>query len=492
MRSTTSYEYPMVCIREVLANAVCHRNYEDHQRLNYVTLYNDRIEIKSPGAWASTTLTEGKIFGLSSLITESVQRNMRLAHAISSVGMMEVEGSGIPTAVRDCGDCQAPEPSVESRDGYVIVTIYPRENWDDDGEDAASDHGIGLRETPDLRQESANVYTAADAQKPEIERGFNMVIGNSDAMKRVLREAMRSAEMDANLLITGESGTGKELLATVIHSSSPRKKGPFVAINCGAIPPELVESELFGHVKGSFTGATRSRKGLFDEANGGTLLLDEVGELPLAAQAKLLRVLQEKAFRPIGSSTNVKVNVRIIATTNRDLEESVEAGTFRRDVYYRLNVMRLRIPPLRERKQDIRALVMHFVEEFAKQYGQRVESIPKKTIRLFQNYQWPGNVRELQNMVVRAISLTEESGLDLPDHLEAMLKGQTAERLRKAQAVNSTISDQPERIREALEKTGWRIAGPKGAASLLGMNPSTLRSRMHKLGIIRPKSAASH
>ena len=394
MQSTISYEYPMVCIREILANAVCHRNYEDQERLIYVTLFSNRIEIKSPGNWVSSQVPQNTPQRLSSLIRESVQRNMRLAHAISSVGMMEVEGSGIPTAVSDCADCGAPEPSVESRDGYVVVTIYPRDDWELNFDVDTSYPVIPINESV------------------EAPRNSNRIVGDSAALKNVLLKIEQVAPTNSTVLITGESGTGKELVARAIHDSSPRKSNAFVAINCAALSETLIESELFGHEKGAFPGAIKPRIGRFELANGGTVFLDEFGELDPRMQVKLLRVLQEREFERVGGTKTIQTDVRIIAATNRDMEEEVATGGFRQDLWYRLNVVAIWLPPLRHRTEDIPMLVTHFVKFFEEKFSRKIE-IPQGTMQVLQNYSWPGNVRELRNVLERAVVLSEGITLSL-------------------------------------------------------------------------------
>jgi formate hydrogenlyase transcriptional activator len=306
------------------------------------------------------------------------------------------------------------------------------------------------------------------------------------------------APTDSTVLITGETGCGKELIARAIHSHSLRKHRPLVKLNCGAIPTGLVESELFGHMKGAFTGALERRTGRFELADGGTLFLDEVSELPPDTQVKLLRVLQEHEFEPLGSSRTVRVNVRIIAASNRDLEKAVQECRFRADLYYRLNVLPIVLPPLRQRRSDIPLLAAFFVERFARQFGKQVTGIAQDTMGLLSQYDWPGNIRELQNVIERAVVLSRGPILKLgADLLPATSAGGTSEadvpcldlgRNKSKAAINDASSlEQVERrhILSVLQETDWVIEGEHGAAKLLDLHPNTLRSRMKKLGVKR-------
>ena len=328
--------------------------------------------------------------------------------------------------------------------------------------------------------------------------GFKEIVGSSPAILALLRKVEQVAPTDATVLICGETGTGKELVARAIHERSTRKGRHFAKVNCGAICEGLVESELFGHVKGAFTGAFERRTGRFELADGGTILLDEVGDLHLEAQVKLLRVLQEHEFEPVGSSRSVRANVRVIAVTNRDLGEAVKAGQFRSDLFYRLNVIPLDVPPLRDRRPDIPKLVMFFLERFSKKFDRRFDSVSQATMDLLVDYRWPGNVRELQNIIERAVVLSQGPVLALnADLLPAEVSdvradpwGDNGDPLAIAggsRTRSSTSLEEIERrhILMVLQKTGGLIEGPKGAAGILGLNPSTLRGRIKKLGIRR-------
>jgi formate hydrogenlyase transcriptional activator len=326
-----------------------------------------------------------------------------------------------------------------------------------------------------------NIYFHQESKKKQ---QFDHIIGQSDGLKYVLYRAEQVAPTDTTALILGETGTGKELIAEVIHNLSPRKNRPMITVNCAALPANLIESELFGREKGAFTGADTRQMGRFEFANGSTLCLDEIGELPMEMQAKLLRVIQHGVFERLGSSKSIKVDVRIVATTNRNLEEAIRTGRFREDLFYRLNVFPITVPPLRQRTEDIPLLVQSFVERFTRKLGKQISSIPKETMKALQNYLWPGNIRELESIIERAVILCRGPLLQLADKLAisplpSPSSGGTMKEMERSQ------------ILQALAKTGWRIEGKNGAAQLLGLHPSTLRARMHKLGIVRPHSGSS-
>jgi PAS domain S-box-containing protein len=327
------------------------------------------------------------------------------------------------------------------------------------------------------RLEAENIYLR---QEIAMKHQFADIIGESDGLKYVLYRVEQVAPLNTTVLILGETGTGKELIAAAIHDLSPRKDRPLITVNCAALPANLIESELFGREKGAFTGADTRQIGRFEIAQGSTLCLDEIGELPLELQAKLLRAVQHNEFERLGSSRTIKVDVRIVATTNRDLEEAVKEGRFRKDLYYRLNVFPITVPPLRQRKEDIPLLVQAFVARYARKLGKQITSIQKETLQALQNYPWPGNIRELESFVERTVILCPGPVLQLPDKLEVpgfpeRATGGTLEELERNQ------------IRKVLSETRWRIEGKDGAAAILGLHSSTLRARMHKLGIVRPE-----
>ncbi len=312
------------------------------------------------------------------------------------------------------------------------------------------------------------------------ERGFGKIIGSSEALNYVLFRVGQVAPTDATVLILGETGTGKGMVANAIHGLSRRRERPMITVNCAALPTNLIESELFGREKGAFTGAHARQAGRFEAADGGTIFLDEIGELPLELQAKLLRVLQDGEFERLGSAKTVKVNVRIIASTSRDLREEVRDGRFREDLYYRLNVFPVTIPPLRDRADDIPELVRFFADKYSRKIGKQIETIPKVNLKTLQAYHWPGNVRELEHVIERSVITTQGTVLQVADRLEPIRGGVTGDSSPKDLAAMER-----EHILRVLRDTGWRIEGPKGAAAILKLNPSTLRSRIKKLGIKR-------
>jgi formate hydrogenlyase transcriptional activator len=313
------------------------------------------------------------------------------------------------------------------------------------------------------------------------EHNFEEIIGQSPAVRQLLRKLEQVAPTDATVLIHGETGTGKELLARAVHDRSRRKSRPLVKVNCGSIPSGLVESELFGHEKGAFTGATQRRVGRFELAHGGTIFLDEVTELPVDTQVKLLRVLQEGEFERVGSSQTINVDVRVIAATNRDLQEVVRNGSFRADLFYRLNVFPLEVPPLRERREDIPLLVNFFISRFGKSLGKEIRGVSQKSMASLSQYHWQGNIRELQNVIERAAVLAKGPILHVDDTLL-----RADESASSQTAIDTLENVERQHILRALSETQWVIHGKKGAAELLGINPSTLRSRMEKLGIKKP------
>jgi formate hydrogenlyase transcriptional activator len=328
------------------------------------------------------------------------------------------------------------------------------------------------------RLEAENIYFRREIK---MKHQFDHILGQSDGLKYVLYRAEQVAPTSTTVLILGETGTGKELIAAAIHNMSPRKDRPLITVNCAALPANLIESELFGREKGAFTGADTRQVGRFEIANGSTLCLDEIGELPPEVQAKLLRAIQHNEFERLGSSQTIKVDARIVATTNRNLEEEIRKGRFRQDLYYRLNVFPITVPPLRQRKEDIPLLVQAFIERYARKLGKQITSIPKETMKALQDYPWPGNVRELESVIERAVILCPGPVFQLADKLEIssppLVSGmRTLEEIERAQIV------------KILSETRWRIEGKDGAAAILGLHPSTLRARMHKLGIFRPEA----
>ena len=312
---------------------------------------------------------------------------------------------------------------------------------------------------------------------------FDHIIGQSASLRAVLRKVRQVSEVETTVLIMGETGTGKELIARAIHEASPRKDRPLIKINCGAIPQGIVESELFGHEKGAFTGAIQKRIGRFELADRGTLFMDEVGELPLDTQVKLLRVLQEQEFERVGSARPMKVDVRLIAATNRDLEQEVAEGRFRSDLFYRLNVFPIRIPPLRERAGDIPVLVDHFLAQFQRKMGKTLTRVDDRSMEQLQRYAWPGNIRELQNVLERACVLANGPVVSVGETLRSITNATPSSGVPALPPLQTLEDSERAHIKRALAAAGGRVHGALGAAELLGINPSTLRSRMQKLGI---------
>jgi formate hydrogenlyase transcriptional activator len=338
------------------------------------------------------------------------------------------------------------------------------------------------------RLEHENAYLQEEIHR---EHDFAQMVGGSEALLAVLRQADRVAATDSTVLITGETGTGKELIARAIHHQSARRTRPLVKVNCTAISAGLVESEFFGHVRGAFTGALERRMGRFQLADGGTIFLDEVGELPLETQVKLLRVLQEQEFEPVGSNQTVSVDVRVIAATNRDLQAAVEAGRFRADLFYRLNVVPLAVPPLRQRRSDIPQLVMFFLARYGKKFGKRIETVSRETMDRLVSYGWPGNVRELQNVIERAVVLAPGSVLQLDEDVLRPPPAAAAAPAPGPPEPGAGLAETLEEVERAqiaaaLQRSGGVIEGPRGAASLLRIHPNTLRGRIEKLGLRRP------
>ena len=356
-----------------------------------------------------------------------------------------------------------------------------------------------LMEREKARLEAQNTYLIEEIKETH---NFEEIVGQSSALAKVIEKVKLVASTDSSVLILGETGTGKELIARAVHSNSERRNRPLVKVNCAALPVGLIESELFGHEKGAFTGASDRRIGRFELAHSGTIFLDEIGDMPADVQAKLLRVLQEHEFERVGGSNLIKVDVRVIAATNRDLFRSVSEGTFRQDLYYRLNVFPVQLPPLRERREDIPPLVHYFVHRFGLKIGRKVSRIQRETMERLVSYAWPGNVRELENVIERAVILSRGIELEVaPDvlpEIAAVAHAQTAAPRPAPEEEVPAVSrpqsiDQVERnhILEVLMRTNWRIEGPEGAAALLNLNPSTLRSRMKKLGVQRSTQAVS-
>jgi formate hydrogenlyase transcriptional activator len=329
--------------------------------------------------------------------------------------------------------------------------------------------------------EQENLYLQEEIKT---EHNFEDIVGQSRPIKGVLKAVETVAPTDATVLLLGETGTGKELIARAIHNLSSRKNRALVKVNCAALPAGLIESELFGHEKGAFTGALARKIGRFELADRGTIFLDEIGDLPMELQAKLLRVLQEGEFERVGGTQTIKVDVRVIAATNRDIEKAVEEGRFREDLYYRLNVFPVRIPPLRERKEDIAILVKYFAMNYSARLGRKIETIPQRSMNALLAYSWPGNVRELENVIERSVITSPGVELELGNWLPKPAFAPRRERMLTLEVLER------QHIVEVLELTGWQVSGERGAAELLGLKPTTLEARMKRLGIRRKKTSS--
>ncbi|GMU84495.1 MAG: sigma-54-dependent Fis family transcriptional regulator [Planctomycetota bacterium] len=348
----------------------------------------------------------------------------------------------------------------------------------------AVENALAFQEIEALRDKLAKEKAYLE-EEVRTEHDFGDIVGENAALRGVLQQVETVAPTDSTVLIRGETGTGKELIARAVHDLSPRKSRTFVKLNCAAIPTGLLESELFGHEKGAFTGAISQRIGRFELAHQGTLFLDEVGDIPLELQPKLLRVLQEHEFERLGGTKTIRVNVRLVAATHRDLAEMIVEGRFRSDLYYRLNVFPVSLPPLRERPDDIPRLVRHFTQSFARRMGRRLETIPASVMDALVHYSWPGNVRELQNVIERAVILSKGPTLQIA---AADLEAPAEPPADPRGGGSDTLSDaEREHILRVLRETNWVLGGPKGAADRLGMKRSTLHWKMKKLGISRPE-----
>ncbi len=343
----------------------------------------------------------------------------------------------------------------------------------------AVENALAFQQIAELKDKLAKEKLYLE-EELRFEHGFEDIIGESKALKQVLKEVEVVAPTDSTALIQGETGTGKELIARAIHRLSGRSERTFVKLNCAAIPTGLLESELFGHERGAFTGAISQKAGRFELADKGTIFLDEVGEIPLELQSKLLRVLQEQEFERLGSTKTLRVDVRLIAATNRDLKSLVENKQFRGDLYYRLNVFPITLPPLRERREDIPILVRYFTQHYAVRMKKNIQTVPAKTLDSLSQYAWPGNIRELENLVERSVILTQGTDLQVP-------VGELQIESHRTLSSTATLEEaEREQILRALRDAKWVIGGPSGAAARLGIKRTTLQSKMHKLGITRP------
>ena len=328
------------------------------------------------------------------------------------------------------------------------------------------------------RLQAENIYLQQEVAQ---QYNFGEIIGQSNVLSYVFSQVEQVAPMNATVLLLGETGTGKGVVARAIHSSSTRKGRPLITVNCTTLPAALVESELFGRERGAFTGSDTKQIGRFELADGGTIFLDEIGEMPLELQCKLLRVIQDGEFERLGNPRTIKTNVRIIAATNRNLGEEVKCGKFREDLFYRLNVFPITMPPLRQRKEDIPLLVNHFVAKFNTKIGKKIATVSKDTLNALQEYHWPGNVRELESVIERAVIISQGTALQVLDRFDTFRKPEAP----AGEDVKALAELEHDHVLQVLQKTGWRIEGKNGAAIILGLNASTLRARMRKYGIVR-------
>ena len=370
------------------------------------------------------------------------------------------------------------------KDGSRVPVLIGGALFQDGGHEGVAfvlDLSEQKRAEAEIRALKDQLYKENLVLRDEVDRTsmFEEIVGTSQALRPALARVGKVAGSDTTVLIMGETGTGKELVARAIHRRSPRGARPFVSVNCAAVPRELIASELFGHEKGAFTGATQRRLGRFELAHGGTIFLDEVGELPMEIQVALLRILQEREFERVGGSASIRIDVRVIAATNRDLQAAIEAGTFRSDLFYRLDVFPITVPPLRERADDIPLLVEYFIDRYARKAGKTIRRVNKRTLDRLQSYPWPGNVRELQNVIERSVIVCDTDEFMVDDSWLS-----TAPAVESPHALSSTLADHEKAIIEdALRASGGRVYGPSGAAARLGIARSTLESKIRALGI---------
>jgi transcriptional regulator with GAF, ATPase, and Fis domain len=382
-----------------------------------------------------------------------------------------------------------PDGSVEHLD--VVGNAVSNESGETEFVGSVMDVIAAKKAFQEIQDLKDRLYKENVALKEEIDQAstFEEIVGSSEALRRVLAHAARVAPTDSTVLITGETGTGKELVARAIHKRSPRSGRAFICVNCGAIPQSLIGSELFGHEKGAFTGATQRRLGRFEMADGGTIFLDEMGELPIETQIALLRVLQEREFERVGGSEPLTVDVRILAATNRNLQAAANAGTFRQDLFYRLNVFPIQMPSLRERVDDVPLLVEYLTERYAMKAGKKIRRIEKRTLEMLQSYHWPGNIRELQNVIERAVILCDGDILAVDEtwlHREP-----TVPSARSVPLATSLLDQEREMIESALSDCRGRVSGASGAALKLGIPRSTLESRIRALQVDKHRFRSS-
>ena len=431
--------------------------------------------MKSPGCVAFTTRAAA-VFGeqdLIALASESKIAQHLVAEGVKSFCSIPLHSHDRILGTLNIGRLRA---DAFSRDDVELLTQVAQQIA------IAVENGLAYREIAELK-EKLNEEKLYLEHEIRTEHNFEEIVGDSTPLKQVLSQIEIVSPTDSTVLIQGETGTGKELVARAIHNLSGRRSRTFVKLNCAAIPTGLLESELFGHEKGAFTGAIAQKIGRFELANGGTLFLDEVGDIPIELQSKFLRVLQEQEFERLGSNRTIRVDIRLVAATNRDLAQMVTDKQFRSDLYYRLNVFPILNPPLRERNEDVPALVQYFTQKFARRMNKRITAIPTDTMGALSRYHWPGNIRELENFIERAVILTRGSSLAAP---LTELKRQNVAADGDSRRVSTLEDAEREHIRQALQQSNWFVGGPAGAAARLGMKRTTLQSKMVKLGIERP------
>ncbi len=439
-----------------------------HERLDSKFIKVNRAALKLLGV-QSTEVAE--IYG-KTLVAGTPENQLRLKEAFESIGR-GTDTSGVILELR-------------RKDNGQPIWVQWWSNPDIGGQFTRT-MLVDITEKVLLEQEQAKLKAENKYLQEEIKlnNNFEEIVSKSKNFHKILRQIEQVASTDATVLITGESGTGKELLARAIHSISNRSKRPLIKINCANLPANLIESELFGHERGAFTGAMERKIGRFELADGGTIFLDEIGELPVELQAKLLRVLQEGEFERLGNPKTLKVNVRVIAATNRNLEDAIIKKEFREDLFYRLNVFPVISPPLRERKEDIPLLVKHFVKKYEGKMGKEITNIPSKVVDSLMLHDWPGNIRELENLIERGLILSTGNTLEYGSWIPSVKTGSTSS---SGKAMPQKLDDvEKEHIIAVLDKTNWKVSGEKGAAKILGLNATTLEARMKKLGISRMK-----
>jgi formate hydrogenlyase transcriptional activator len=431
--------------------------------------------MKSPGCVAFTTRAPA-VFGEQDLIALSSES--KIAQHLLSEGVKSFCSIPLHSHDRILGTLNIGRLREDAftRDDVELLTQVAQQIA------IAVENGLAYREIAELK-EKLNEEKLYLEHEIRTEHNFEEIVGDSVPLKHVLTQVEIVAPTDSTVLIQGETGTGKELIARAIHNLSGRRSRTFVKLNCAAIPTGLLESELFGHERGAFTGAIAQKIGRFELANGGTLFLDEVGDIPLELQSKFLRVLQEQEFERLGSNRTIRVDIRLVAATNRDLAQMVTDKQFRSDLYYRLNVFPVLNPPLRERSEDVPSLVQYFTQKFAARMNKRITNVPTDTMAALSRYHWPGNIRELENFIERAVILSRGSSLAAP---LTELKRRSSASDGDSRGLSTLEDAEREHIRQALQQTNWFVGGPAGAAARLGMKRTTLQSKMAKLGIERP------